>query len=124
MKNGPVSSMMNIYNDYYDYKSGIYSHSGNSTILDFHSIVIIGWGIENDIKYWIIQDSMGESHGENGYLRIKIGDECGAGATAFCDEKEGYYESKDETDNNYKKYLYIFIPVFIIALFLFLIKLR
>ena len=125
MKNGPVTSMMNIYNDYYDYKSGIYSHSGNNTILDFHSIVIIGWGIENDVKYWIIQDSMGESHGENGYLRIKIGDECGAGATAFCDEKEGNYESKDdETDNNYKKYLYIFIPVFIISLFLFLIKLR
>lgn len=126
MKNGPVTSMMNIYNDYYDYKSGIYSHSGDNSILDFHAIVIIGWGIENDIKYWIIQDSYGELHGENGYLRIKIGDECGAGATTFCDEQEGNYISTDddindrkETYNNqniiYSKFYILFI--FIIFLF-------
>ena len=122
MENGPVTSMMNIYSDYYDYKSGIYSHSSGNSILGFHAIVIIGWGIENDIKYWIIQDSYGELHGENGYLRIKIGDECGAGATAFCDEQEGYYNSTND-DNNDRKETYnnqkiIFSNIYILFIFI------
>ena len=128
MKNGPVTSMMNIYSDYYDYKSGIYSHSSGNSILGFHAIVIIGWGIENDIKYWIIQDSYGELHGENGYLRIKIGDECGAGATAFCDEQEGYYKSANG-DNNDKKETYnnqklIFSIIFILFIFIIVFILK
>ena len=27
IKNGPVTSMMNLYTDYYDYTSGIYIHN-------------------------------------------------------------------------------------------------
>ena len=103
MKNGPVTSMMNIYNDYYDYKSGIYIHTGGDNYLGFHAISIVGWGIENNIKYWIIQDSYGISHGEKGYLRIKIGDKCGAGATAFCDEIDGKYIVEKEKNNEDKK---------------------
>ena len=98
MKNGPVTSMMYLYEDYYNYKSGIYSHSVGEDILGFHAIVIVGWGVENNIKYWIIQDSYGNSRGENGYMRIKIGDESGAGATGFCDEKEGNYIDNNEND--------------------------
>ena len=105
MKNGPVTSMMYIYNDYYDYKSGIYIHNGGDNYLGFHAISIIGWGIEDNIKYWIIQDSYGISHGEKGYLRIKIGDKCGAGETAFCDEINGKYiidNDKEENNENEK----------------------
>ena len=101
MKNGPVTSMLYVYNDYYNYKSGIYVHTGDKNYLGFHAIAIIGWGIENNIKYWIIQDSYGTSRGENGYMRIKIGDDSGAGATAYCDEMEGYYNNnKDNNDNS------------------------
>ena len=84
MKNGPNTSMMNIYEDYHDYKSGIYIHTEfDSEISSFHVIVVIEWGMENDEKYWIVQDSYGESRGENGYMRVKIGDESGAGSTGF-----------------------------------------
>ena len=105
MRTGPVTSMMYIYNDYYDYKSGIYIHNGGDNYLGFHAISIIGWGVENNIKYWIIQDSYGISHGEKGYLRIKIGDKCGAGATAFCDEIDGKYivENGKEKNNDKEK---------------------
>ena len=43
MKNGPVTSMLYVYNDYYNYKSGIYVHTGDKNYLGFHAIVIIGW---------------------------------------------------------------------------------
>lgn len=124
MKNGPVTSMMNIYQDYYNYKSGIYSHSGGNNILGFHAITIIGWGVENNIKYWIIQDSYGTSKGENGYMRIKIGDESGAGATAFCDEIEGIYNYSNETIinndaiKNNLKYL-VMNKIYLIAFIIF-----
>ena len=83
MKNGPVTSMMYLYNDYYDYKSGIYIHNKGYNYLGFHAISIIGWGVEDNIKYWIIQDSYGTSRGEKGYMKIKIGDQSGAGATVL-----------------------------------------
>ena len=118
MENGPVTSMMNLYKDYYDYKSGIYIHTGDDDYLGFHAISIIGWGIEDNIKYWIIQDSYGISHGENGYLRIKIGDKCGAGATAFGDEIKGKYIDYNDEDNNndflyYNWYILFFISIFL-----------
>ena len=63
----------------------------------------MGWGIDNGIKYWLIQDSYGKSKGDNGFIKIKIGDDCGAGATAFCDEKEGKYNEYKSDDNNQDK---------------------
>ena len=98
LNNGPVTTMMYLYNDYYDYRSGVYTHNTkNNNVIGYHSITIMGWGIENGVKYWLIQDSYGKSKGENGFIKIKIGDDCGAGATAFCDEIEGkYIEYKEE----------------------------
>jgi cathepsin B len=104
LKNGPVTSMMNLYTDYYDYTSGIYIHNTKyNNVLGYHSITIMGWGIDNGIKYWLIQDSYGKSKGDNGFIKIKIGDDCGAGATAFCDEKEGKYNEYKSDDNNQDK---------------------
>ena len=92
LTNGPVTSMMYLYNDYFNYKSGVYIHNNKyQNVLGFHSITLMGWGIEDGVKYWIIQDSYGESKGEKGFIKIKIGDDCGAGATAFCDEIDGKY---------------------------------
>ena len=100
LKNGPVTSMMNLYNDYFYYKSGIYIHNSKyKTILGFHSITLMGWGVENGIKYWLIQDSYGKSKGEKGFIRIKIGDDCGAGETAFCDEIDEKYSKSNEVNN-------------------------
>ena len=119
IENGPVTSMMIIYKDYYDYKSGIYNHIGEDDYLGFHAISIIGWGIEDNIKYWIIQDSYGISHGENGYMRIKIGDKCGAGETAYSDEIDGKYTDYNDEDNNnrffyYNWHILVFIIIFLI----------
>ena len=64
MKNGPVTLMIYLNNNYYDYKSGIFIHNKGYNYLGFHAISIIGWGVEDNIKYWKIQDSYGTSRGE------------------------------------------------------------
>ena len=87
----------------------------------------MGWGIEDGIKYWLIQDSYGKSKGENGFIKIKIGDDCGAGATAFCDEIDGKYNDYEEDTNktiinNGNEILYTtkyFLNIFSLFLFIF-----
>ena len=126
LKNGPVTSMINLYDDYFYYKSGIYIHNSKyNTVLGFHSITIMGWGVEDGIKYWLIQDSYGASKGENGFIKILIGDECGAGATAYCDEIEGKYNISQginiNTNNSGNKSQILFDKInFMFTLFLIL----
>ena len=89
---------MDIYSDYFNYKSGIYIHNKKyNKKIDDHSVTIMGWGEEDGDKYWLIQDSYGESKGENGFMKIKIGD-CGVGDVGYCDEKLGKYNEYNEED--------------------------
>ena len=69
------------------YKKGIYSSPIKSWMnkniskpewqkVD-HSVVVVGWGIENingkDVKYWLLQNSWGENWGEEGYMKFLRG---------------------------------------------------
>jgi C1A family cysteine protease len=63
-----------------DYSSGIILSSAcpeGGGILD-HAVNIIGYGIENGIKYWTVKNSYGNKWGEHGYFRIERGNNtCG-----------------------------------------------
>ena len=45
----------------------------------FHSVRLIGWGVDNEVKYWLAANSWGRKFGEDGgYFRILRGvNECG-----------------------------------------------
>ena len=74
IKNGPLISLMKINYDFLNYKKGIYiTKKGEKEFKGMHAIKIIGWGENNDGKYWIIENSWGDDWGENGYARIGIG---------------------------------------------------
>jgi len=55
------------------YKGGIYDQSPEDPETD-HVVEIVGWGIEDGVKFWYIRNSWGEYWGESGWLRLKRGE--------------------------------------------------
>ncbi|XP_029976266.1 tubulointerstitial nephritis antigen-like [Salarias fasciatus] len=89
MDNGPVQAIMEVHEDFFVYKSGIYKHTDVSFTKPpqyrkhgTHSVRITGWGEDRNYdgtsrKYWIAANSWGKNWGENGYFRIARGEnEC------------------------------------------------
>lgn len=70
-KNGPVVAVIPMYRDFLIYKSGIYEIiEGTSRFNSGHAVKLIGWGSENGRDYWIIENSYGETWGENGFGKV------------------------------------------------------
>ncbi|EPY42505.1 cysteine peptidase C [Angomonas deanei] len=77
MTNGPFEVAFTVYNDFVAYKKGIYFHTDGDS-LGGHAVKLVGWGVEDGVKYWKIANSWNEDWGEKGYFRIRRGDdECG-----------------------------------------------
>lgn len=55
------------------YKSGVITGDGCGTKLD-HGVLTVGYGEENDIKYWLVKNSWGTDWGDNGYVKIERSD--------------------------------------------------
>jgi hypothetical protein len=74
---GPCSTAMKIFNDFLTWDGkGIYEWDGKSELIEpyiGHSVVIVGWGTENDTDYWIIRNSWGANWGNKGYFKMKRG---------------------------------------------------
>lgn len=67
---GPISVAIQADQEVFrDYVNGIISDKECGNNLD-HGVLIVGYGTENDTKYWIVKNSWGEDWGENGYVRI------------------------------------------------------
>ena len=69
--NGPVSIAIQADSKIFQsYTSGIITGPSCGQTLD-HGVVITGYGIENNIKYWKVRNSWSASWGEAGYVRIE-----------------------------------------------------
>ena len=55
------------------YSSGVLTSSSCGTNLD-HGVLIVGYGVENGQKYWLVKNSWSASWGENGYVKIARSD--------------------------------------------------
>lgn len=74
--NGPVVASYKVYEDFYQYKSGVY-HYVSGKLVGGHAVKIIGWGTENEVDYWLVANSWGSSFGDNGFFKIRRGtNEC------------------------------------------------
>jgi len=74
---GPVEGAFTVYEDFVNYKSGVYKHVTGGE-LGGHAIKILGWGTENGQDYWLVANSWNPDWGDNGYFKIARGsDECG-----------------------------------------------
>jgi cathepsin B len=70
--NGPVETWFAVYQDFLNYHSGIYAPTSPS-LLGYHAVEVLGWGVENGVKYWIAANSWAASWGDKGYFKIKAG---------------------------------------------------
>lgn len=83
VRNGPMSVSFEVYPDFQAYTGGIYHHTGledkfNPFSITNHVVLVVGYGEENNEKFWIVKNSWGESWGEKGFFRIRRGvNECG-----------------------------------------------
>ena len=72
MKNGPVTGGFMVYTDFLYYKTGVYQHELGK-FEGLHAIRIIGWGVENGVKYWLCANSWNEEWGDKGYFKFLRG---------------------------------------------------
>jgi C1A family cysteine protease len=68
---GPVIARMKVYADFLFYGSGIYHHVIGEK-LGNHFVVLVGW--DDNGGYWICRNSWSELWGEDGYFRIRMGE--------------------------------------------------
>jgi len=76
---GPIQVAFMVYKSLMSYRSGIYSkHSYEFIPEGGHAVKIVGYGTQHGVQYWTIANSWGTTWGEQGFFRIKRGEnECG-----------------------------------------------
>jgi len=76
---GPVDATFNVWSDFDDFPfetGAVYRHTSGS-YEGLHSVKVIGYGVNNGTDFWLVQNSWGESWGDNGFFRIVRGtDDC------------------------------------------------
>jgi hypothetical protein len=76
-QHGSVEVALSVYEDFLNYKNGVYQHV-HGNYLGGHAVKMIGWGVENGVKFWLIVNSWNEGWGDNGLIKILRGsDHCG-----------------------------------------------
>nr|UYX49644.1 cathepsin [Darna trima granulovirus] len=67
--NGPISVAIDVI-DVIDYKEGIADICENNNGLN-HAVLLVGFGMHENVPYWIMKNSWGEGWGERGYIRVQ-----------------------------------------------------
>ena len=79
VNDGPITASIYVSSELTHYQSGIFKHTGiedeyNGFEPVNHSTLIVGYGEEGGVKYWICQNTWGKDWGEEGYFRIARGE--------------------------------------------------
>jgi C1A family cysteine protease len=69
---GPVTVTFNLQTDFFSYRGGIYMAPTycQTKGIAVHTLVILGFGTENGVDFWWVQNSWGPSWGLGGYAKI------------------------------------------------------
>lgn len=73
---GPISTAMDIYEDFYTFDPRREIYCGRGARVGGHAVVIDGWGAENGVDYWWVRNSWGKQWGIEGYFKLKRGSNC------------------------------------------------
>jgi len=106
VKTGPIVIGFLVTDEFQHYKGGIFVSTGLklSPSLKFnplestnHAVLVVGYGVESGVKYWIVKNSWGPEWGEKGYFRIRRGtdelgiESLGVYAKAYLNNRENYH---------------------------------
>ncbi|CAF1698323.1 hypothetical protein HID58_051109 [Brassica napus] len=71
---GPVTIGFHVKTSFAFYESGVYTSSecGSTTEDLNHFMLVVGYGIEDGIPYWLVQNSWGTDWGEKGYIKVEM----------------------------------------------------
>lgn len=85
MNRGPVVCGMTL-SVHFDlkYKGGIFKHNTSGEVN--HDIEVVGWGVDNGVKYWLVKNTYGVEWGEEGFAKILMSDD--AALSAHLEEEE------------------------------------
>lgn len=70
---GPLTASFYVTEGFTSYKGGIFTDPNNwcLTALTMQTALLVGYGTENGVDYWLIKNSMGTDWGEKGYIRFQ-----------------------------------------------------
>uniref|UniRef100_A0A6P7GBV5 Cathepsin L-like proteinase n=1 Tax=Diabrotica virgifera virgifera TaxID=50390 RepID=A0A6P7GBV5_DIAVI len=67
---GPVAVALSVNENWQLYKGGIFDDSTCTGYSINYWALAVGYSAENGTDYWIVRNSLGESWGEDGYIRM------------------------------------------------------
>ena len=74
MANGPINVSIELFEDFFTYRSGIYYKTPMSGMSHgFHAVRCIGFGTKDGVDYWIITNSWNQAWGDNGLFYLRRG---------------------------------------------------
>jgi cathepsin X len=69
---GPIACGIAVPDALENYTTGIFwDKTGDTDIV--HDISVVGFGVENGVKYWTVRNSWGSHWGESGFFRVVRG---------------------------------------------------
>lgn len=79
---GPVSVAVNSWS-FKSYKKGVFNYPQCSQKLT-HGVLVVGYGTEGTLDYWIVKNSWGAEWGDNGYIKMarNKNNQCGIASKA------------------------------------------
>lgn len=69
---GPIACGIAVPPGLMNYTGGIYEDKTGAKEID-HEVSVVGWGVENGTKYWLVRNSWGSYWGESGFFRVVRG---------------------------------------------------
>lgn len=59
---GPIYVTFHVSNDFFSYRSGVYTDSRQqcSGKYNNHAVLLVGYGVQNGVSYWLLKNSWGE----------------------------------------------------------------
>jgi cathepsin X len=69
---GPIACGVAVPDALEKYTGGIFNDTTGDVDL-VHDISVVGWGVEDGVKYWTVRNSWGTHFGEDGFFRVVRG---------------------------------------------------